>query len=201
MKHILVVGGNSKLARVFIAGKLPHEELIITTRTELDLIDTQSIDRFINNQNGSFDAVVIFAGMYEAMNTSIDTMNIKKHLVTNALGPLHLVQNLSLSQGAMVIFFTDAGGIQPKPGFLGYTFSKMVLRELIRILAVKLAPTRKIIGIGLGPTKVSHKSLVTVPDPIRGVIDLVRFLIHNENIYASGCIIPFDGGTYIKRVV
>lgn len=143
------------------------------------------------------------------MKSKIDIQNIKKHLDVHFFGPLMVLEKIHLSKGAKVIFFCDAGVIQPKKNHFGYSFSKSLLQEFIRHLAVEFAPHIRIVGIGLGPIisdkkgtskkAFNQKALITITNPALGLINLIRFIIHEENIFISGQIIPFDGGAYIKR--
>ncbi len=210
MKKILVIGGNSKLAKIFIRGQKVNETLKVTTKQALNLEKESSIKDFIKKNKNIFDAVIFFASIYEKMSSFVDIRNIERHLLINVINPLRLLKGLNLNKSARIIFFVDSGIIQPKPGFLGYSFSKAVLQELIRELAVEFAPNKTVVGLSLGPTisskksreakrKYHKRSLIKVEHPEQGVVNLVRFLIHEENLYMSGCIIPYNGGTYIKR--
>lgn len=223
-KRILIIGGNSKIAQAFIKKYYLKYQMDVTVHEnrdispflskgnsyQLDLANDASVKDFTNQMGGhKYDGLLFFAGVYNN-ELSWDKTRFISILRINFISYLDLIFNLKLRTNSKIIFFTDEGLVQPKKNYFYYSFSKALLKDCIRLLAVELAQTSSVIGIGLGPTKtIAHdvnktqyysRSLISVKNPRMGLINLIDFVLSENNFYSTGKIIPFDGGTYIKRV-
>lgn len=222
-KRILIVGGNSKIARVFIGKYCNKYKIDITLHKnkkvldtvsqlrwyKLDLTNELSINNLINFlKNCKYDGVLFFSSVYY-QHLNFNSEDFGKSLKTNILGNLKLIRGLKLKKNSKIIFFTDEGLEQPKKNHLFYSFSKALLKDYIRLLAVEFSLTSIVLGIGLGPTitdkvgfekkKYFSRSLVHIKNPSLGLANLINFILSEDNFYSTGKIIPFDGGTYLKR--
>ncbi|HLD90333.1 MAG TPA: hypothetical protein VI911_04865 [Patescibacteria group bacterium] len=223
-KRILLIGGNSKIARAFTKKYFSKYQIDITLYKKNDIgqflneIDTYQLnltnDISIKNlikklKDYKYSGVLFFSSIY-SNESNWNKSKFTKMLKINFLSYLDLIYNLKLVNNSKIIFFTDEGLIQPKKNYLYYSFSKALLKDYIRFLAVEFAQTSSVIGIGLGPTTTDQKgprieqyykrSLISVKNPCLGLINLIDFILSEENFYSTGKIIPFDGGTYIKRL-
>lgn len=224
-KRVLLIGGNSKIAREFIKKYYQKYQIDISINKNskiktllptgnyyrLDLANSTSIKNLTNKlKNHTYDGLLLFAGVYSD-EPSWNKTRFISILKINFISYLDLIFNLKLSINSKIIFFTDEGLVQPKKTHFCYSFSKALLKDSIRLLAVELSQTTSVIGIGLGPTKTSKsgtkktqyhsKSLISVKNPCMGLINFIDFILSENNFYSTGKIIPFDGGTYIKRVI
>lgn len=217
-----MVGGCSKIASHFI--KRHHRKFIIDITTHssvptglpdsvnnfsLDLSENSSIKKLSRQLvNYRYDGILFFSGTYWADECS-NQKKLEESIKVNFLSSLELLDSLKLNNSSKIIFFTDEGISQPKRNYLSYSFSKALLQDYIRLLAVKYSSTSSVIGIGLGPTvtdktgqdkvKYFSKSLISVKNPCLGLVNLINFIIGEDNFYSTGRILPFDGGTYIRR--
>ena len=224
-KRILLIGGKSKIAQTFVKKYYLKYQMDITIHKnikinphlskikyyQLNLADEASIENFINKTRGNkYDGLLFFASVY-SVESKWNKMKFISTVNINFISYLDLIFNLKFRANSKIICLTDEGLVQPKKNHFYYSFSKALLEVYIRLLAVELAQTTSVIGIGLGPTKTREsatnktgyysRSLVSVKNPCEGFINLIDFILSENNFYSTGKIIPFDGGTYIKRTI
>lgn len=134
-----------------------------------------------------------------------------RHIETNLRAPLVLTQAFAKSLPAgsrgQVINILDQRVLNLTPHFLSYTVSKSALWTLTRTLALALAPSIRVNGIGPGPVlpnpRQSEASFAEQwqdvplqrPVPLADICAAVRFLIDAES--ATGQIIVLDGGEHL----
>ncbi|QQG44039.1 MAG: SDR family oxidoreductase [Candidatus Roizmanbacteria bacterium] len=221
-KKVLIIGGNSKIARTFIKKYKNKYDIDVTIHDDkeelvkninyfyLNLANVTAIKNLtIKLKKYNYDGVLFFASVY-SMNANYKQAEFLKIIKINFLSCLNLISNLKLNKNSKIIFFTDEGITQPKNKHFFYSFSKALLENYIRILAVDFAPHTSIIGIGLGPImtdkdtllkkKFYLKSLISIKNPCSGLIKFINFILSEKNFYLTGKIIPFDGGAYINRL-
>lgn len=224
-KRILLIGGNSKIAQTFVKKYYLKYQMDITIHKnikinsllskikyyQLDLADETSIEDFINKIRGNkYDGLLFFASVYSG-ESRWNKMKFISTINVNFTSYLDLIFNLKFRANSKIICLTDEGLVQPKKNHFYYSFSKALLKDYIRLLAIELAQTTSVIGIGLGPTKIREsatnkikyysKSLISVKNPCLGLVNLIDFILSENNFYSTGKIIPFDGGAYIKRAI
>ena len=220
-KNVLIIGGTSKIARLFIAKFRDEYAFTITQRSvkqgedghaELDLSSSDSVQAFITAQDQMlYDAVLVFASVYEKDPSDIDQyLSRAEHdMRVNTLSQLAILKGLRYQKNSTVLLFGDAGTGTPKPGFSIYTVTKAALSASTKPLAIDLKDTTKVLTLKLGPTLAPSsrpdtasyyaKNLFSVDEPVEGLIDLCHFLIQEKNLGMTGSEISYDGGAYLKR--
>lgn len=119
----------------------------------LDVTDGKSIERlseFLKETYGHIDVLINNAGIIaegEAPALKVDLATVRETLETNALGPLHLAQNLvpllkSGSSRRIVNMSSGMGALADNyGGHAAYRMSKTLLNAVTAILAAELAGT------------------------------------------------------------
>jgi len=119
----------------------------------LDVTDGKSIERlseFLKETYGHIDVLINNAGIIaegEAPALKVDLATVRETLETNALGPLHLAQNLvpllkSGSSPRIVNMSSGMGALADNyGGHAAYRMSKTLLNAVTAILAAELAGT------------------------------------------------------------
>ena len=178
----------------------------------VDLTDSKQISSFLNKVSGiAFDAVLFFAATYNHdPDGNADFLDAyQKDLQLNAVSILAIAKGATLTHGSKLFVFGDAGLEHPKKGFTSYSISKFAVADIARILAVELAPRTATFCLRLGPTLKENapsdgsyyqKGLLQIGRPVDGLVNLIQFLITEPNFNATGCVIDYDGGAYIKRL-
>jgi len=227
MKKILIIGASSKIAKRLIALLDGSYELTITSRltadsrgsscttTVLDLLDEVAVQNFITQHKETrYIGVLVFSATYESDSDSAPGYyaQMMRDLTINSLAPMTILRSISYDEGARVFLFSDAGLAHPKHRFTSYAASKALLEQQSRSLAVELAPSgASVITFALGPTypqstkaeeiiQYRKRCLITVDDPTKGLVELIRFILETPNINITGTTIQYDGGAYLKRV-
>lgn len=223
-KRVLVVGASSKIAQLFIKDCPPSYEVYGTYRSvpstvlptdrqfKVDLGEPNEINGFLQQiSHISFDAVLLFAASYnpdpEAPSDYFDVF--MESLQLNGAGPVAIAKGVHFEAGSKLFLFGDAGLNHPKKNFTSYSMAKYTVAETTKLLAVELAPATACICIQLGPTlrpankpvgAYYDKGLLKVREPVIGLVHLLHFLIVEDNFNATGCVIDYDGGTYLRRL-
>jgi NAD(P)-dependent dehydrogenase (short-subunit alcohol dehydrogenase family) len=223
-KRLLVVGIRSKIAEQFIRScpssyalygtynRQRSSLLSLERQYAVNLGDSKQINAFLNQLSGvTFDAVLFFAATYN--HDPEDNSNYfdayQKDLQLNAASIVAISKGLALASGSKLFLFGDAGLEHPKKGFSSYSISKFAIADIARILAVELAPHTATFCLRLGPTLKEgtpssddyyRKGLLEIATPVDGLVNLLQFLIAEPNFNATGCVIDYDGGAYIKRL-
>lgn len=222
-KRILVIGATSKIAEQFIRSCPKSYEVYGTngsTSTDLvpnhrlfrvDLVDQEQINTFIHKvANITFDAVLFFAASYSHDPDNGDYFAAyQKDLQLNAASIISIAKGLKFAEQSKLFVFGDAGLRHPKKGFTAYSMSKFAVVDVARMLAVELAPRTATFCLRLGPTLKGDtlpndtyylRGLLEIDRPVDGLVHLIQFLIAEPDFNATGCIIDYDGGAYLKRV-
>lgn len=225
-ENILLIGCTSKLGRLFYetykdeynfygtyASTPPRQEDAYKEVFHLDLSDIKSVGHFIEQTaHIPFRAVLFLASAYcEDKEENADFLEqlIAEHQVVS-LSPVVIARGLSYAAPmGRVIFFGDAGLLQPKRHFVSYSLSKASLEQTVRSLAVELSDRALCLAFRLGPTFVSDgsnnkdeyyaKNLITVRNVPHGLVKYLHFIINEADLNATGTIIDYDGGTYLRR--
>ena len=223
-KRVLVVGASSKIARLFVKNCPPSYEVYGTYRNtpspmlpidhqfRVDLGIPSEINDFLQQvAHISFDAVLLFAASYgpdpDVPRDYFDAF--MESLQLNGVGPVAIAKGVHFESGSKLFLFGDAGLNHPKKNFTSYSMAKYTVAETTKLLAVELAPATACICIQLGPTlrpankpagTYYDKGLLKVEEPVLGLVHLLHFLIIEGNFNATGCVIDYDGGAYLRRL-
>jgi len=220
-KKILIIGADSKVAKLFIAKFSEKYTLALTRRSataigssdvQLDLSSVESVTQFISTQkNHLYDGALVFASVYEQDPVSTEDYleKARNDLAINVFSPMAIVRNLHFNPNSTILFFGDAGIHVPKPNHTIYTTSKAALLAAARSLAVELHDKTKVITLSLGPTLAPesredkagfyNKNLLHLENIGDGLINYCDFILNENNLGMTGSEIVYDSGTYLKR--
>lgn len=223
MKRILIVGGNSKLARKFIDRSKDKYDLHATYRNlpkasslaahKLDLVDSQSVKQFLDSvKDISFDGVLFFASTFsnDMQREQKYEMQIQQDMLINALAPYQIARNLTVSKHARCVFFGDSIIGNPRAGYHSYSLSKHTMEYIVMALAIERRDELTTICFRLGPTMPPEdlpntdayfydRTVIRVPDVPGGLLDYLEFLIDHDNLSVTGAFVDYDGGFYLKN--
>ena len=224
-RKILIVGCNSKIARLFLteyAGRYDFFGTYARTKPDdtrsyrelyhLDLAEIGSVESFVRRiEPISFKAVLFLASTYAKDDMTLKSQFEQSQLdrQVNAISPAIIARHLQF-HGALgrVFFFGDSGLQHPKLHYSSYTFSKHLLDEVVAVTAMELKDKAISIGVNLGPTlapggsdKAAYysRNLINVESAALGLVRLIDFMINEPNLNMTGATIQYDGGTYLRR--
>ncbi|HSW78115.1 MAG TPA: SDR family oxidoreductase [Candidatus Chromulinivoraceae bacterium] len=219
--NILVIGGGSKIAKRFLTQLESDGCTVYKTfrhanqdahTFSVDLSNKDSLRTFTKEVSGiAFDSVVFFSSTYTSDAVGLNELldQYCKDFQCNALSLAYICKNIRLNPSSQVIAFGDSGISHPKRDFSSYSLSKLALEDIIKILAVELAPHTTVNAIRLGPTFSTNSSSTayydrylvqkTIAEPIEGLIVLLNFMINNKQLNMTGSLIDYDGGAYLSR--
>jgi pteridine reductase len=198
------VGVESTCARIREAGRTAHAE-------RADLSDRAAARALVDAAQarlGGLDLLVLNAGIYEpgGLETTEDAA-WDRSLALNVASAFALVQRaaplLRASRGS-VVALTCGTGVAPHAGYLAYQASKAALRQLVRALAIELAPDVRVNAVAPGsvlpPEDFDAATLAQLTRRIplgrlgaaRDVVDAVLYLARSD--WSTGTEILVDGG-------
>ncbi|GAB4515176.1 MAG: SDR family oxidoreductase [Phycisphaerales bacterium] len=194
------------------------------TTEHLDLEDVDAVDAWataLATRLPRLDVLVHNASVYEPCPLDeVTAGRAERDLRVHAISPLLLSARLApllrdspRPGGGCVVCLCDihAGGL-PRRGFAPYAISKAALAELVRSLAIDLAPDARAVGVAPGVVQWPDEGyesddasreayLARVPLRRSGTPEeaarLVRFLAL-ESTYITGQIVPIDGGRSLR---
>ncbi len=201
------------------------EQLGASTRVErLDLEDTSAVEALaatLASELPRLDVLVHNASVYEPCALDdVTAQRAERDLRVHSISPLLLTARLAplltsspKRGGGCVVCMCDIhAGQLPRKGFATYAMSKAALAEMVRSLAIDLAPRARSVGVAPGVVQWPDQGyesndeareayLERVPLARAGTPEeaarLVRFLAL-EASYVTGQIIPIDGGRSIR---
>lgn len=225
-KNVLIIGGNSKIGQVFIRNYSKSYNVYATFNNtkptgiseeklyNLDLGSSKSVQLFIDNiKNITFKAVIFLASTIGQDKDNYDDFfnQTTGDMKINVVSPLFIAKNINYGPGlGRTIFFGDSGRLHPRQKMTSYNIYKNILEEIVTSLGVELSSKSIVLGIDLGPTmpdlsvedeeKYYAKNLIQVGNPTLGLVNLLDFIISEDNLNMTSTFIKYDGGTYLKRV-
>lgn len=190
----------------------------------LDLADADATDRYartLRGKLGRLDVLVHNASVYEPSDLAdVTGERAARDMRVHAISPLVLTSRLApllttsaLPGGGCVVCMCDihAMGL-PRKGFAPYAMSKAACVEMVRSLAIDLAPGARAVGIAPGviawpdggyesDEAAQRAYLERVPLARAGTPEeaagLVRYLAL-ESTYITGQVVTLDGGRSLR---
>jgi NAD(P)-dependent dehydrogenase (short-subunit alcohol dehydrogenase family) len=166
-------------------------------------------------QMGQVDALVNNASLFENDTPeTLDHDSLLRHLRSNTAAPILLAQALhthvSARQGqGVVVNLLDQKLWNLNPDFFSYTLSKAALEAATTMLALKLAPQLRVVGVAPGLTLPSHWlsdaefAALHKLSPLQrsstpaDVAATVLFALTNRSITGTSLLV--DGGQHLHR--
>ena len=197
------------------------EALGVSVRCEaLDLEDVEGVDawsRRLAAEIERLDVLVHNASVYEPcaledVSAERALRDLRVHSVSPLLMSARLAPALRAAGGCVVCMCDIHAGGLPRRGFAPYAQSKAALAELVRSLAVDLAPEARAVGVAPGVVQWPDEGyesdeasrqvyLTRVPMGRTGTPEeaarLVRFLAMEAG-YVTGQLVPIDGGRSLR---
>ena len=213
---VALVTGGSRGIGAAIAEHLTDAnwQVLVPTRSELDLSNSDSIDEFLVNSPKVF-GLVLNAGINEpAEIADIDDATWQRTLDTNTASAFRLVRALAPQMaetgGGRIVAVSSAYAGRARMGRAAYGASKAALEALVRSAAVEFASSGVLanaIAPGFVDTELTRANndataisalLERVPvgrlaKPAE-VASAVSFLLSPSNTYITGQTIAVDGG-------
>jgi pteridine reductase len=201
----------------------PGDPPISAVSTRLELDDLAAVDAFgrgLAQQARGVDIVVHNASAYGPSPLDmLDAEEALHHYRVNALAPLLLTRVLAprlsestLRGGGSVVCMCDIhAGDRPRRNFVAYNMSKAALEQMVRTLALDLAPKVRVNAVAPGAVAfpesgyesdpaMQERYLRRVPLQRVGTVDeaaeAVRWLALDAT-YTTGLVVRVDGGRWL----
>jgi 3-oxoacyl-[acyl-carrier protein] reductase len=213
----LVIGGSGDIG-TSIAHQLSQDygdRVLAVSSRELNLLDNNSIDRFLNMHGVDFDVLVHSAGINQpGIFESLEIADIEKTIQVNLIGFLRVAKALlphwkKNSMGRIVII-SSLYGVFSRKGRMPYAISKHALIGAMKTMAIEFAEygvTVNAVSPGFIDTQMTFKN--NSPEIIQKIISgipvarlglptevarAVAFLASPQNTYINGHDLMVDGG-------
>ena len=217
----LITGGSRGIGKA--AAKLFADrgyEVILPTRQELDLLDGNSVDRFVERISlESIDTVVNNAGINEIdLLENVSDAQLEQMLMTDLISPIRLLRGLipqlRKSPAGRIVNIGSVWAVVSKQGRSIYSAAKNGLHGITNALAIELSEAGILVNTvcpGFTRTELTRKN--NTPEQIaqlscqiplgrmaepEEIAKLIYFLGSVENTYITGQKIVIDGGYTIQ---
>lgn len=217
----LITGASRGIGKV-TAQKFINEgyEVYAPTRSELDLADNISIEKYIEKyKDVKFDVIVNNAGINDInLIENITDNEIENMFQVNLLGPIKLlrgfVNGMKQKNYGRIINIGSIWAVVSKEGRSIYSATKNGIHGITNSLAIELAPYNILVNTvcpGFTLTELTKKNnseqeIATISKQIpmermaepKEIAEVVYFLGSDFNTYITGQKIVVDGGYSIK---
>ncbi len=217
----LITGGSRGIGKA--AAKLFADrgyEVLLPTRQELDLLDGNSVDRFVERMAlESIDTVVNNAGINEIdLLENVSDAQLEQMLMTDLISPIRLLRGLipqlRKSPAGRIVNIGSVWAVVSKQGRSIYSAAKNGLHGITNALAIELSEAGILVNTvcpGFTRTELTQKN--NTPEQIaqlscqiplgrmaepEEIAKLIYFLGSVENTYITGQKIVIDGGYTIQ---
>ena len=217
MNYVLITGGSRGIGRAVVERyRAAGCDVIAPPRAELDLLDNNSIDNFIDrHRETAIDVIINNAGINDINAVeNITDDEINRMLQTNLIAPLRLIRGLvgqmKRRNFGRIVNIGSVWAVVSKGGRAVYSASKNGLHGITNTLALELAPHNILVNTicpGFVMTELTVKN--NTPDQIEAlekniplgrlaspkeIADFVYFVGSEHNTYITGQKIIIDGG-------
>ena len=193
--------------------------VLTPSRSEMDLSDNSSIERYIFSVEGSIDILVNNAGVnFLAGLEELDQEVLGQTLQINLVAPLILTQlvaeKMKANHYGRIVNISSIWSVVAKERRLAYTASKSAMNGVTRTLAIELGEHGILVNaIAPGYVNTELTSQNNSPEQIRlisnniplqrlaepeEIAELAVFLCSEKNSYMTGQVLVVDGG-YVCR--
>lgn len=220
-KKVLLTGGSRGIGKAISEVLIKNNyEVIMPSRSELNLLDNNSINEFIEkNKNFKFDIIINNAGINPLGKINeIRDEDFDMTVQINLKAPLKIikgfVENMKSKKAGKIINISSIWGIVSKEGRTTYSITKNGINGLTKTLAVELGEYGILVNsvapgyvnTELTKQNVSENDAIKIKENIplkrfaepEEIAKFIMFLISDENTYITGQVIAIDGGYTVK---
>jgi len=215
-KTVLITGGSRGIGNA-IKNKFIKESynILCPTRSEMDLSDTSSIEKYCQSIDEEIDVIINCAGINTiAKLETLDDNSLNSMLQINLLAPIKIIKCLSNKMRkhnlGHIINISSIWSVVAKDGRMGYSATKSAINGVTRTLALEYANKNILINsvapgyVNTELTKQNNSETeidkISKQIPIQRlaepeeIANLVFFLSSDQNTYITGQTIIIDGG-------
>jgi 3-oxoacyl-[acyl-carrier protein] reductase len=220
-KRIALVTGASRgigsaIARVF---REAGATVLAPSRSEMDMSDIASIERYIGSVNGPIDVLVnnaginILAGLDEVEPDGLNEM-LQVNLVAPILLTKLVAEKMKANRYGRIVNISSIWSVVAKERRLAYAASKSAMSGVTRTLALELGMYGVLVNaIAPGYVNTELTSQNNLPEQIKQIsssiplerlaepeeiAEMAAFLCSRKNSYMTGQVLVVDGG-YVCR--
>ena len=194
-------------------------KVLMPSRSELDLSDNSSIERYISSVKDSIDILVNNAGInFLAGLEELDQEVLGQTLQINLVAPLILTQlvakKMKANRYGRVVNISSIWSVVAKERRLAYAASKSAMNGVTRTLAIELGEHGILVNAiapGYVNTELTNQNnspeqiqLISNSIPLHRlaepeeIAEMAAFLCSEKNSYMTGQVLVVDGG-YVCR--
>lgn len=219
-KVVLLTGASRGIGRaIYLCLKKEGYILISPDRSELNLLDNNSIDEFIQRYHKErIDIIINNAGInYPQWIEETTDQNISDTVQTNLIAPIKLIRGLvggmKKRKWGRIINMSSAYGLLARGKQTLYVATKHGLNGVTKAVALELAQYNILVNsICPGFTKTElvmrnpKEKILQIESDIplgrlanpKEIAELTHFLISDRNTYITGSTVVIDGGFICK---
>ena len=194
-------------------------KILSPSRSELDLLSPESINKFLVQISSDIDIIVNNAGILTVgESTELTVKDFQEILQVNVIAPFQIIseiiKKMKQRKYGRIVNISSIWGQKSKNGRSLYSTSKAALDALTRSFAIEFAPYGILIN-SVAPGYIetdmmkkynSEKDLEIIRENIpmnrfgkkNEISELVKFLCSEKNSYITGQVITIDGGYVCK---
>lgn len=179
-----------------------------------DLEEAADVDGLVAQAEGALGPLGVLvncAALFEDEPEGPKRAGLARHFAVNALAPVVLAERfaaaLPVTADGLVVNILDQRVLRPQPGHLSYGVSKSALWAATQMLAQRLAPQVRVMGIGPGPVlphqgmEAAEFAAEVAATPLRHAPALadfgraIRFFVETPSL--TGQMLALDAGQHL----